>query len=177
MTIPYLYPSLLLWLLLSMGDHTHRRKEAAVFPKNIAAFAHIVPFSSLLTVYFVKLGSNFILILHMYKCDSDRKESTCNARDPGSVPGLGRSPGEGNGYLFHCFCQENSMDRGSWQARITSDPSPWGCKELDMTEKLTLSRFSSVAQSYLTLCNPMDGSMQGLPVHHQLLEFTQTHVH
>ena len=32
--------------------------------------------------------------------------------------------------------------------------SPWGCKELDMTEKLTLSRFSSVAQSYLTLCNP-----------------------
>ena len=99
-----------------MGDHTHRRKEAAVFPKNIAAFAHIVPFSSLLTVYFVKLGSNFILILHMYKCDSDRKESTCNARDPGSVPGLGRSPGEGNGYPLQYSCLENSMDREAWQA-------------------------------------------------------------
>ena len=37
-------------------------------------------------------------------------------------------------------------------------------------------RFSSVAQSYLTLCNPMDYSKPGLPVHHQLLEFTQTHV-
>ena len=38
-------------------------------------------------------------------------------------------------------------------------------------------QFSSVAQSCLTLCDPMDCSMPGLPVHHQLLEFTQTHVH
>ena len=38
-------------------------------------------------------------------------------------------------------------------------------------------QISSVTQSYLTLCNPMDCSMPGLPVHHQLLEFTQTHVH
>ena len=38
-------------------------------------------------------------------------------------------------------------------------------------------QFSSVAQSCLTLCNPMDCSMPGLPVHHQLPEFTQTHVH
>ena len=39
------------------------------------------------------------------------------------------------------------------------------------------SQFSSVAQSCLTLCNPMNRSMPGLPVHHQLSEFTQTHVH
>ena len=38
-------------------------------------------------------------------------------------------------------------------------------------------QFSSVAQSCLTLCDPMNCSMTGLPVHHQLLEFTQTHVH
>ena len=38
-------------------------------------------------------------------------------------------------------------------------------------------QFSSVAQSCLTLCNPMDCSTPGLPVHHQLLESTQTHVH
>ena len=37
--------------------------------------------------------------------------------------------------------------------------------------------FSSVPQSCLTLCNPMNRSTPGLPVHHQLLEFTQTHVH
>ena len=40
-----------------------------------------------------------------------------------------------------------------------------------------LVQFSSVTQSCLTLCNPMNRSMPGLPVHHQLLEFTQTHVH
>ena len=39
------------------------------------------------------------------------------------------------------------------------------------------SQFSSVAQSCLTLCDPMNRSMPGLPVHHQLPEFTQTHVH
>ena len=38
-------------------------------------------------------------------------------------------------------------------------------------------QFSSVAQSCLILCDPMNHSMPGLPVHHQLLEFTQTHVH
>ena len=38
-------------------------------------------------------------------------------------------------------------------------------------------QFSSVAQSCLTLCDPMNRSMPGLPVHHHLLEFTQTHIH
>ena len=42
---------------------------------------------------------------------------------------------------------------------------------------MKLVQFSSVTQSYPTLCNPMDCSMPGLPVHHQLLGFTQTHVH
>ena len=42
---------------------------------------------------------------------------------------------------------------------------------------LFLFQFSSVAQSCPTLCDPMDCSTPGLPVHHQLLEFTQTHVH
>ena len=38
-------------------------------------------------------------------------------------------------------------------------------------------QFSSVAQSYLTLCDPMNRSTPGLPVHHHIPEFTQTHVH
>src|SRR5574337_1050241 len=42
---------------------------------------------------------------------------------------------------------------------------------------ISLIQFSSVAQSCLTLCDPMNRSMPGLPVHHQLPEFTQTHVH
>ena len=49
---------------------------------------------------------------------SDGKESACSAGDPGSIPGLGRSPEEGNGYPLHYSCLENSMDRGAWQARV-----------------------------------------------------------
>ena len=50
--------------------------------------------------------------------DSDSKESTCNAGEPGSIPGLGRSPGEGNSYPQQYSCLENSMDRGAWQAAV-----------------------------------------------------------
>ena len=39
-------------------------------------------------------------------------------RDPGSIPGLGRSPGEGNGNPLQYSCQNNPMDRGAWQARV-----------------------------------------------------------
>ena len=45
------------------------------------------------------------------------------------------------------------------------------------TGKNRLHQFSSVAQSCLTLCDPMNCSIPGLPLHHQLLEFTQTHIH
>ena len=41
-------------------------------------------------------------------------------RDAGSIPGLGRSPGEGNGNPFRYSCPENPMDRGAWQATVHS---------------------------------------------------------
>ena len=46
----------------------------------------------------------------------DSKESACNAGDLGSIPRLGRSPGERNGNPLQYSCLENSMDRGAWQA-------------------------------------------------------------
>ena len=49
---------------------------------------------------------------------SDGKESACNAGDLGSIPGLGRSPGEGNGNPLQYSSLENSMDRGAWQATV-----------------------------------------------------------
>ena len=49
---------------------------------------------------------------------SDSKETACSVVDPGSIPGSGRSPGEGNGYSFQYSCLENSMDRGAWWATI-----------------------------------------------------------
>ena len=47
---------------------------------------------------------------------SDGRESACNGGDLGSVPGLGRSPGEGNGNPLQYSCLENPMDKGAWQA-------------------------------------------------------------
>ena len=49
---------------------------------------------------------------------SDGKESACNARDPGSISGSGRSPEEGNGNPLQHSCLENSMDRGAWQPTV-----------------------------------------------------------
>ena len=49
---------------------------------------------------------------------SDSRESACNARDPGLIPGLERSPGEGNGSPLQYSCLENSMDRGVWWATV-----------------------------------------------------------
>ena len=64
---------------------------------------------------------------------SDGKESACQCRRPGLTPGLGRSPGEGNGNPLQYSCLENSMDRGAWQARVHRV-----AKESDTTERLTL---------------------------------------
>ena len=45
---------------------------------------------------------------------SDGKASVYNVGDPGSIPGSGRSPGEGNGNPLQYYCLENPMDRGAW---------------------------------------------------------------
>ena len=53
-----------------------------------------------------------------FPSSSAGKEPACNAGDPSLIPGLGRSPGEGNGDRLQYSCLENSMDRGIWWARI-----------------------------------------------------------
>ena len=70
----------------------------------------------------------------VFSAGSDGKESTRNAGDPGSIPGLGRSPGEGNGYPLQYSCLENPMDRGAWWATLS-----WGHRELYTTEQVTVS--------------------------------------
>ena len=49
---------------------------------------------------------------------SEGRESACNAGDLGLIPGLGRSPGEGNGNPIQFFCQGNPTDRGAWRATV-----------------------------------------------------------
>ena len=61
---------------------------------------------------------------------SDGKESACNAGDAGSIPGLGRSSGEGNGYPLQYSCLENPMDRRAQQVAVHR------VAELDTTKQL-----------------------------------------
>ena len=57
--------------------------------------------------------------------DSDGEESACNLGDLGSIPGLGRSPGEGNRYPFQYSGLENSMNRGAWWATVPGIRESW----------------------------------------------------
>ena len=72
----------------------------------------------------------FLLPVWGFPCGSAGKESVCNAGDLGSIPGLGRSSGEGKGYPDQYSGLENSMY------------SPWGCKESDTTSSLKERRTS-----------------------------------
>ena len=105
---------------------------------------------------------------------SDGKESACDVGDLGSVCGLGRSPGEGNGYPLQYFCLESPIDRSAWQAtahgvRVRHD---WVTKHTHMhicsapqavpdTDTTTTTKS---LQSCTTLCDPIDGSPPGSPV-------------
>ena len=80
--------------------------------------------------------------------------------------------------------EKNEETEPKWKQHpvvdVTGDGSKvWCCKEQCYigTWNVRSIQFSSVTQSCLTLCDPMNRSTPGLPVHHQLLEFTQTRVH
>ena len=96
-------------------------------PSFLPGFIHFsLPFSfSISYVFFLSFTffpSPPVLIRRgIFPDNSDDKESTCNAGDLGSIPGLGRSPGEGKGCPLQYSGLENPMDYG-----------PWGRKELDM---------------------------------------------
>ena len=63
-------------------------------------------------LYFVPF--DYTYVFHLTSGGLDVKESACNVEDPGSAPGLGRFPGEGNGNTFQYSCLENSIVRGAW---------------------------------------------------------------
>ena len=71
-------------------------------------------------------------LLLCFPGSSDSKESACNAGDLGLIPGLGRSPGGGDGNPLHYSCLEDPHGQ-----RSPVDDSPWGDKGLDMTEQVS----------------------------------------
>ena len=92
---------------------------------------------------------------------SDVREFACNAGDLGSIAGLRRSPGEGNGYLIQYSGLENSMDRGAWQAMVHG--------VANTTERLSLS-FPLYSLPHCVPCSLqpdpgiiLDSLLQGIP--------------
>ena len=79
---------------------------------------------------------------------SDGKESACNAGNPGSIPGSGRSPGEGNSNPLQYSCLENSMDRGAWWATVHEVPRSWTL--LSKHQMLLMVEISAVDGIYLS---------------------------
>ena len=67
----------------------------------------------ILTALFFSMPTTLIF-LYTYICGSDSKASAYNVGDPGSIPGSGRSPGEGNGNPLHYSCLENPFDGEAW---------------------------------------------------------------
>ena len=98
---------------------------------------------------------------------SEVKASACNAGDPALIPGLGRSPGEGNGNPPQYSCLGNPMDREALWVTVHGVPKSW--------LKSNSSSFYAVVQSVIpTLWDPMDCSTPGFPVLHHLPELVQT---
>ena len=64
------------------------------------------------------MNRQYIYIYGGFPHSSVSKEFACNAGDQGLIPGLGRSPGEGNGNQLQYFCLENPMDRRAWWATV-----------------------------------------------------------
>ena len=123
--------------------------------------------------------------------------------EPGGLPSMGRWEsdrterlhfhfslsyiGEGKGNPLQCSCLESPRDGEAWWAavygvaqsrtRLNRFSSSSSSSRYRYKIPSVVDQIRSVAQSCPTLCNPMNCSMPGLPVHHQLPEFTQTHVH
>ena len=97
------------------------------------------------------------------------KNPPTNAGDTGSIPGSGKSPGDGNGNPFQYSCMENLMDRGGWQARVhgvarvghnlaTKPPPPPQISSYD-------SAGLSVLQARSSISNTLSGYSKSIPVH------------
>ena len=109
-----------------LGNFSHhavvKRKQASQFRDffffpSTAKFHHQPCIRFLCTIYEESIFGSFILFLG-FPGGSEVKASDCNAGDLGSIPVLGRSPGEGNGNPLQYSCLENPMDGGAWWATV-----------------------------------------------------------
>ena len=104
---------------LDLGTRMLHRKNISTSAQKLVSFSYQIEYSDMCSFS----GNMFLFSVYVVPCldfpgGSGSKESACNAGDLGSIPGSGRSPGEGNGYPLQYSCLENSMDRGTWWAIV-----------------------------------------------------------
>ena len=102
---------------------------------------------------------------------SDGKESDCHAGDPGSIPGSGRSPGEGHGCPLQCSCLENPVDGGAFQTS-TDGTMPWE----DPLEKGTAAHSSVLAWRIPWTEEPSRRALM-VPCHHVSVSYCPIMLH
>ena len=134
------------------------------------------------STWYTNVYRNSCMCLHMcyiyvmyvmgFTGGSEGKESACNAGDLGSIPGLGRFPGEGNSYPLQYSVLENSIDRGAWQATVHGATKSW-TRLSDFRYVCNIcTRYTNVytnssvvvkvTQSCPTLCDPMDYTVHAI---------------
>ena len=102
---------------------------------------------------------------------SNGKEFACSAGDPGSIPGPGRSPGEGIGNLLQHPCLETFMDGGAWQATVLGITKSW-TRATDFHFSLSVLSIEYAADPCPLKCFDWDPILSGNPVTH----ITETNV-
>ena len=122
--MPLMRQQISLAIVLSVTPHFLTHGRVIVSPLYVASqysalvFSHsIQPFILFLLAFHHYLVFNILTRIPPWKLEcsgSDGKASVCNAGDLGSIPGLGRPPGEGNSSPLQYYCLENSMNPGAW---------------------------------------------------------------
>ena len=104
---------------LDLGTGMLHRKSISTSAQKLVSFSYRIEYCA------ISSSSGNMLLFSVYAVPSldfpggsDSKEPVYNAGDLGSIPGSGRSPGEGNGDPLQYSCLENSMDRGTWRAIV-----------------------------------------------------------
>ena len=98
-----------MYLKATHNDDSFQLENIYLSQSTLFIIFSLGPFSLVMFLCYLSLN-----IKYGFPGASDGKESACNARYPGSIPGSGRSSGEGNGYPSQYSCLENSIDREAW---------------------------------------------------------------
>ena len=108
-------------LCVNTHTHTHTHIYTETYIHNIHSCTHIQLYTQICTYYiytYTCICTHVFIHIQGFPGDSEVKDPPANAGDMGLIPGLGRSPGGGNGNTLQYSCLENSIDRRAWQAAV-----------------------------------------------------------